>query len=70
MHVSHFVEGENPVDDRFERACLQPFARFDGLFVLGTNTKLAALRVPLRYRNLLAEKQAPARNITAPRSDA
>jgi hypothetical protein len=34
-------------------------ARFDGLFVLGTNTKLAALRVPLRYRNLLAEKQAP-----------
>jgi hypothetical protein len=24
MHVSHFVEGENPVDDRFERACLQP----------------------------------------------
>jgi hypothetical protein len=45
-------------------------ARFDGLFVLGTNPKLAALRVPLRYRNLLAEKQAPARNTTAPRSDA
>lgn len=24
MHVSHFVEGENPVDDRFERAGFQP----------------------------------------------
>jgi hypothetical protein len=24
MHVSHFVEGENPVDDRFQRAGFQP----------------------------------------------
>ena len=45
-------------------------ARFDGLFVLGTDAKLAALRVALRYRNLLAEKQAPVRNTTVPRSDA
>jgi hypothetical protein len=29
-------------------------ARFDGLFVLRTNTKLTALQVVLRYRNLLA----------------
>src|SRR5512144_901005 len=29
-------------------------ARFDGLFVLRTNTKLKALQVVLRYRNLLA----------------
>ena len=29
-------------------------ARFDGLFVLRTNTKLSALQVALRYRNLLA----------------
>jgi hypothetical protein len=29
-------------------------ARFDGLFVLRTSTKLAALRVALRYRKLLA----------------
>jgi hypothetical protein len=29
-------------------------AKFDGLFVLRTNTKLTALQVVLRYRNLLA----------------
>lgn len=29
-------------------------ARFDGLYVLRTNTKLSALQVVLRYRNLLA----------------
>ena len=29
-------------------------AKFDGLFVLRTNTKLSALQVVLRYRNLLA----------------
>ena len=29
-------------------------ARFDGLFVLRTNTKLSALQVVLRYRNLMA----------------
>jgi hypothetical protein len=29
-------------------------ARFDGMFVLRTNTKLSALQVVLRYRNLMA----------------
>jgi len=29
-------------------------AKFDGLFVLRTNTRLSALQVVLRYRNLLA----------------
>jgi hypothetical protein len=29
-------------------------ARFDGVFVLRTNTKLSALQVVLRYRNLMA----------------
>jgi Transposase DDE domain len=32
-------------------------ARFDGLFVLRTNTKLTALQVVLRYRNLLTVEQ-------------
>jgi Transposase DDE domain len=32
-------------------------ARFDGLFVLRTNTELSALQVVLRYRNLLAVEQ-------------
>jgi hypothetical protein len=33
-------------------------ARFDGLFVLRTNTKIAALQVVLRNRNLLAVEDA------------
>jgi len=33
-------------------------AKFDGLFVLRTNTKLSALQVVLRYRNLLAVEDA------------
>ena len=33
-------------------------ARFDGLFVLRTNTKLSPLQVVLRYRNLLAVEQS------------
>jgi Transposase DDE domain len=33
-------------------------ARFDGLFVLRTNTKLSALQVVLRYRNLLAVERS------------
>src|SRR5512144_460232 len=33
-------------------------ARFDGLFVLRTNTRLSALQVVLRYRNLLAVEDA------------
>ena len=32
-------------------------AQFDGLFVLRTNTRLTALQVALRYRNLLAVEQ-------------
>src|SRR3954468_18898711 len=32
-------------------------ARFDGVFVLRTNTKLTPLRVVLQYRNLLAVEQ-------------
>ena len=33
-------------------------ARFDGVFVLRTNTRLAPLQVVLRYRNLLAVEQS------------
>ena len=33
-------------------------AKFDGLFVLRTNTRLSALQVVLRYRNLLAVEDA------------
>ena len=33
-------------------------ARFDGVFVLRTNTKMTALQVVLRYRNLLAVEDA------------
>ena len=33
-------------------------ARFDGLFVLRTNTSLSALQIVLRYRNLLAVETA------------
>ena len=44
-------------------------ARFDGLFVLRTNTKIAALQVVLRYRNLLAVEDAfkPAKALLATR---
>jgi hypothetical protein len=46
--------------DRFaiDRAKIKADARFDGIFVLRTNTKLSALRVVLRYRNLLAVEDA------------
>jgi hypothetical protein len=37
-----------------DRAKVEADARFDGLFVLRTNTKIAALQVLLPYRNLLA----------------
>jgi hypothetical protein len=36
-----------------DRAKIEADARFDGLFVLRTNTKISALQVVLRYRNLL-----------------
>lgn len=41
-----------------DRAKVEADARFDGVFVLRTNTKLSALEVVLRYRNLLAVETA------------
>lgn len=49
------AEGDGFVIDR---AKVEADARFDGLFVLRTNTKIAALQVVLRYRNLLAVEDA------------
>jgi len=45
-----------PKGDGFviDRAKIEADARFDGVFALRTNTKLTALQVVLRYRNLLA----------------
>jgi hypothetical protein len=40
-----------------DAAKVEADARFDGLFVLRTNTTLTALQVVLRYRNLLAVEQ-------------
>ena len=40
-----------------DTAKVEADARFDGLFVLRTNTRLTALQVVLRYRNLLAVEQ-------------
>ncbi len=40
-----------------DAAKVEDDARFDGLFVLRTNTRLMALKVVLRYRNLLAVEQ-------------
>ena len=48
-------EGDGFVIDRTK---VEADARFDGLFVLRTNTKIAALQVVLRYRNLLAVEDA------------
>jgi hypothetical protein len=39
-------------------AKIEADARFDGIFVLRTNTKLSPLQVALRYRNLLAVEQS------------
>jgi len=51
---------KTPEGDGFviDRAKVEADARFDGLFVLRTNTKIAALQVVLRYRNLLAVEDA------------
>jgi Transposase DDE domain len=51
---------KTPEGDGFviDRAKIAADARFDGLFVLRTNTKIAALQVVLRYRNLLAVEDA------------
>jgi Transposase DDE domain len=49
----------DPAGDGFtiDAAKVEADARFDGLFVLRTNTRLTALQVVLRYRNLLAVEQ-------------
>jgi hypothetical protein len=49
----------DPAGDGFtiDAAKVDADARFDGLFVLRTNTRLTALQVVLRYRNLLAVEQ-------------
>jgi hypothetical protein len=49
-----------PEHDTFviDHARVEADARFDGLFVLRTNTSLSALQVVLRYRNLLAVETA------------
>jgi transposase len=49
-----------PGEGRFviDRGKVAADARFDGLFVLRTNTKISALQVVLRYRNLLAVEEA------------
>lgn len=49
----------DPAGDGFtiDAAKVEADARFDGLFVLRTNTSLTALQVVLRYRNLLAVEQ-------------
>ena len=51
---------ETPPGDGFsiDRATVEADARFDGVFVLRTSTKLSALQVVLRYRNLLAVEDA------------
>jgi Transposase DDE domain len=51
---------ETPPVDGFsiDRAKVEADARFDGVFVLRTSTKLSALQVVLRYRNLLAVEDA------------
>lgn len=48
--VKTFASGNFSID--YDKA--EADAKFDGLFVLRTNTKLSALQVVLRYRNLLA----------------
>jgi hypothetical protein len=49
----------DPAGDGFtiDAAKVEADARFDGRFVLRTNTRLTALQVVLRYRNLLAVEQ-------------
>jgi hypothetical protein len=49
----------DPKGDGFtiDAAKVEAEARFDGVFVLRTNTRLTALQVVLRYRNLLAVEE-------------
>ena len=46
--------GSGNFSNDYDKAEAEADAKFDGLFVLRTNTKLSALQVVLRYRNLLA----------------
>lgn len=52
-----FLAAPDGVGFTIDPAKVQADARFDGVFVLRTNTKLTALQVVLRYRNLLAVEQ-------------
>jgi hypothetical protein len=52
--VKTIASGNFSIDD--DRVAAD--AKFDGLFVLRTNTRLSALQVVLRYRNLLAVEDA------------
>jgi hypothetical protein len=51
---------KTPEGDGFviDRAKVDADARYDGLFVLRTNTRITALQVVLKYRNLLAVEDA------------
>ena len=54
MNLKTIASGNFSID--YDKAAAD--AKFDGLFVLRTNTKLSALQVVLRYRNLLAVEDA------------
>ncbi len=49
-----FVKAVGPGNFSIDYDKAEADAKFDGLFVLRTNTRLSALQVVLRYRNLLA----------------
>ncbi len=53
-----FVKAAGSERFAIDRARIEADARFDGVFVLRTNTKISALQVVLRYRNLLAVEDA------------
>src|SRR3954447_13614242 len=52
-----FLVGPKGAGFTIDPAKVEADARFDGTFVLRTNTKLTPLQVVLRYRNLLAVEQ-------------
>jgi hypothetical protein len=53
-----FLAGPEGNGFTVDPAKVEADAHFDGVFVLRTNTKLTALQVVLRYRNLLAVEQS------------
>ena len=53
-----FVKRATGARFSIDRAKIEADARYDGVFVLRTNTKLSGLQVVLRYRNLLAVEDA------------